>query len=339
MNCSTVSGGSVIGALWAYSDDDFPTFEERIVTLLRGGLASSILRRATLSLGAAKGTLAVTRTAFATAWRGLLRAAAWVGVGAGAQDSPARPFTRTDALARTLDGFGLERGLGTVERDGLEVIVNATELLTGTAFRFGSTRSGSHRQRVLATEVSVSEAVAASAAYPVFLPPLDRTWRFVDGSRETERRVLLTDGGIYENLGVAPFEPGRNPEVSIHSCSPNVVIACDAGVGAVEERKAPIWWPSRMYASFDTTFRRVQNDTRSRLHRHVATGRIRAFILPYLGQKDSRVPYRDCDDVPRDRVVDYPTDFAPMSADDVAAISARGEQLTRRLVRRYLGDH
>jgi len=334
---STVSGGSVVGALWAYADDDFGDFEVRVTSLLKNGLTSSILQRAVVSLGAIRGALAVTVTALATAWYGCRRAAAWLGLSSGPVDAPTRPFTRTDALAATLAALGLDRGLDTVQRDGLEMIINATDLLTGTAFRFGSEKSGGHRQGVLGTDVRVCEAVAASAAYPVLLPPLDRTWSFETAGKEAPRRVLLTDGGIYENLGVMPFEPGRNPDVSIHTCSPEIIVACDAGVGVMEPRQAPIWWPARMYASFDTTFRRVQNDTRARLHRHVEAGRVGAFIMPYLGQSDARVPFRQADDVPRERVVDYPTDFAPMSAEDIRAISDRGEQLTRRLVRRYLG--
>jgi NTE family protein len=43
---STVSGGSVIGALYAYSTDDFVTFDAKVVALIRKGLQPSIVREA-----------------------------------------------------------------------------------------------------------------------------------------------------------------------------------------------------------------------------------------------------------------------------------------------------
>lgn len=41
---STVSGGSVIGALWAYSDDSFEEFDKRVQTLLKKGLIWGIVK-------------------------------------------------------------------------------------------------------------------------------------------------------------------------------------------------------------------------------------------------------------------------------------------------------
>jgi NTE family protein len=52
-------------------------------------------------------------------------------------------------------------------------------------------------------DVPVALAVAASAAYPVLLPAVDRELRFVDQEgRQPVARVLLTDGGIFDNLGL-----------------------------------------------------------------------------------------------------------------------------------------
>src|SRR5919106_1722923 len=46
---STVSGGSVIGALYALSDEPFPAFEQRVRTTLRRGLAWPVVRTALLT--------------------------------------------------------------------------------------------------------------------------------------------------------------------------------------------------------------------------------------------------------------------------------------------------
>jgi hypothetical protein len=40
-----------------------------------------------------------------------------------------------------------------------------------------------------------------------------------------------------------------------------------------------------------------------------AAGEIKGFVMPYLGQVDERLPVRPSDLVPRQAVVDYPTDF------------------------------
>jgi len=68
---------------------------------------------------------------------------------------------------------------------------------------------------------------------------------------------------------------------------------------------------------------------------HKQSGAIKAFILPYLGQQDSRLPYIPADLVKREQVVNYPTNFAAMSPDDLNLITKRGEQLTRLLISTY----
>ena len=46
---STVSGGSVIGAMYAYGDQPFEDFDHRVVELLRRGLVRGIAKRALAS--------------------------------------------------------------------------------------------------------------------------------------------------------------------------------------------------------------------------------------------------------------------------------------------------
>jgi hypothetical protein len=50
---------------------------------------------------------------------------------------------------------------------------------------------------------------------------------------------------------------------------------------------------------------------------------------------DSRIPTAVPDLVPRHQVATYPTNFARMAADDLDALTTRGEQLTRALVDHY----
>jgi NTE family protein len=83
-------------------------------------------------------------------------------------------------------------------------------------FRFG-TVSGSWRWGKLhRNEASVAHAVAASAAYPLFLPALDDTLTFEKDGALTNSRVILTDGGIYDNLDLGCLWPDRSPDVSLN---------------------------------------------------------------------------------------------------------------------------
>ena len=179
-----------------------------------------------------------------------------------------------------------------VARDSLDLVVNATELRTASAFRFGSRQSGCWRFGTIAPEDAlVADAVAASAAYPALLPALDRRYRFTkEGVTSIPTRVLLTDGGVFDNLGVGPMEPGREPRISTNVFDPAYIIACDAGTGLFDGDSYPVWWTSRMYQSFLTVFRKVQDATRNRLHRFAESGDISGFALPYLGQDDARCP-------------------------------------------------
>src|SRR3546814_299387 len=56
---SAVSGGSVIAALYAYSDDSFAEFETQVLRLLRRGLVWGIARQTLLSLETPKILLAI----------------------------------------------------------------------------------------------------------------------------------------------------------------------------------------------------------------------------------------------------------------------------------------
>ena len=86
---------------------------------------------------------------------------------------------------------------------------------TGSAVRFGSRESGIWRIGKIVEPVQIATAVAASAAYPLFLPSLDRDYEFEPRDGTTHRdRVVLTDGGVFDNLGTSCLEPGRSEQYS-----------------------------------------------------------------------------------------------------------------------------
>lgn len=341
---SSVSGGSVIAAMYAYSSDSFRELDERVVELLRRGLHVDILREGfrPASIGKVLQNRVVVSTCFVI--RTIIRLArAFVRQGASSRRSspPVRKYSRTEAFRDVIaKSLFCDTVVRDVARPSLHTVINATELRTGSAFRFGSRESGCWRFGTISPEDAlVADAVAASAAYPVYLPALERKYRFTKNGRSSDpTRVLLTDGGVFENLGVSPMEPGRTPTISTNVFNPDYIICCDAGAGLFDDDSYPTRWPSRMYRSFLTVFRKVQDAKRKQLHHLSDTGEISGFALCYLGQQDNALPWVPAGLPRRDEVRDYPTNFAAMSTADIDRLALRGELLMRFLVAYYLPD-
>lgn len=89
----------------------------------------------------------------------------------------------------------------------------ATNVQTGVSWEFSAQGIGDYQIGYAKADVMrVSQAVAASSAFPLAFPPLVLKFppkAFSGGkiaAKETEfrERVLLTDGGVYDNLGLEP---------------------------------------------------------------------------------------------------------------------------------------
>jgi integrative and conjugative element protein (TIGR02256 family) len=343
---STVSGGSVLGALYVYGNESFEEFEKKVVGLLKKGLFWNIVKQTFLSYRFPQivGTVLTSGLIekVSTLFGGIVSSGLKLLHITHIPNIPKLPYRRRvsrtvafeDVLKKRLFG---DMTLADSRKNGTNIIINACELRTGSAFRFGNKETGSWRYGSLENNnVPLSLAVAASAAYPVFLPAIDKDFVFLDKQgRPSSKRVILTDGGVFDNLGVTPFEPGRSKDYGFNTYSPDYIIACDAGPGLSSGEEIPFWWSSRMKLSFETIFRKVQNGGYSRLHNFVKTGQLKGFILPYLGQQDQKLPHIPPDLIKREEVINYPTDFSAMSEEDINAISLRGEQLTRILLSRY----
>jgi predicted acylesterase/phospholipase RssA len=232
-------------------------------------------------------------------------------------------------------GFG-DRLLDQVTHPGLATVITATDLRTSNAVRFGSLRSSCSVYGTIQEPVRVAEAVAASGAFPLLLPAVERAYSFRREPAHTPQRhvVLLTDGGIYDNLGLSVLEPGRSSTHTPHTYDVDYIIACDAGRGRLPLVKGH-FATSRIKRSFDVTYRRAQDASRGRLNQAAAAGLIQGFIHPYLGMPDGRLPMPVADLIPAQDVRHYPTNFRAMSESKLDAISLRGEQLTRTLLAHY----
>ena len=349
---STVSGGSVIGALYALSHKPFPVFEKQVRTLLRQGLAWPTVRTTlftseglrALSCWLLVGATNIVRL-FTTVLAYLIFLFPRATTGAPTPfrnwHPPLRRFASRTTIFRVALDNQLFKGARLTDLNDNKpfLIINATELRTGSAFYFTTNDSGSLRLGNLATvPIPLAQAVTASAAYPLLLPALDERLPFTrrDGSLRVER-VLLADGGVYDNLGLAPLWPDREPSVSLNVTSVDTIICCRAGYGLRTDPPTQ-FLIARLKSAFACIHDRAQNAAMQRLFDLRKSGRLRAFVLPYLGQNDAKLKELPANFVTREDTSGYSTDFYAMPYPWIDRLSRRGEQLTRALIAEHAPD-
>ena len=328
---SSVSGGSVIAALYCSHQGDFDSFERTVRSELERGFVKPAVRAAVTTLEGIRAlanfvALLVERS-LAALVRLLLRplggrqrsGSHWPYVPAVRRFASRTTLLRS-ALNRTFSG----RRLSDLRADRPSLFVVACELRAKAAFYFTSTTMHCWRYGSSPSEpILLSHAVAASAAYPLALPAIDGTYRFMKHGVATSQRVSLTDGGVYDNLGLAPFWPDRDPSISLSGPPVDRLIVCRAGYGlAVEEPEALLL--GRMAAAFESVFARSQNAAVARLFDLVRSGAMGGAILAYLGQDDSKLGDATANLVSADEVKGYPTNFSAMSDAWIDAGPTRG---------------
>ncbi len=342
---STVSGGSVIGAMYSVHEGNFEEFELRVRAVLKTGFMFPAMRVAVTTMEGLKAAGSFLRIAVFSDWmppdrfvsRHVRRMLATRATVVEEPRMPRRTASSTTILRRTFDAMLFDgKVLGDLVSGRPELVVVAAELRTGSAFYFRRHEAGSYRfGKTDSSGISVAHAVTASAAYPMFLPALDEiiTFNRHDGSLVTDR-VTLTDGGVYDNLGVSALWPDRDPDVGLAIPQVDTIVACRAGYG-LRMGNPSIFFGDRMFAAFASVHGRAQNAAAARLFDLKAAGRLRSFVLPYLDQNDARLKYPPSDLVRREAVAGYPTDFSAMPLKWIDKLSRRGEQLTLAVIREH----
>ena len=346
---SGVSGGSVMAGIVGYTEAPFAEIDRNTVQFLRRGLVAPGLAKL---LHPARAVPLVWNLAFVTLPTLLAdllaRSAGRVASlfpGLRRACSPLsrcswpfrRRYSRTNVLADAIADVVGPQQCDAPTRQHKSIVFNACELRTGTAFRMSNHLFGSYRYGwAPAGELRVADAVMASAAYPPFLPPFDWKRPFERNGKTDTHRVVVTDGGVFENLGVTVMEPGRDPQISAIGYDVDIIIASDAGAGQFTGETVPVSWPTRMTQVVSAVMRKVQDATKQRLHDHAEMERIDGFVYAALGQIDRRVPLKPANWVDREEVIRYPTDFSAMSEANIRQLSGRGEAITRALVTQYL---
>lgn len=335
---SAVSGGSVIAGIYCSHPGDFAAFEDRVREVLSQGFLRAAVRTALTTDEGMRAIvtrllLALDRTAAFVVRRAIAAVRPrpkWVWLGT----SPVlRQFSRTTILRRTFSKVFGGAKLTALRSDRPRLVIVACELRAKAAFYFTADRLHCWRYGSSSSEgVELADAVAASAAYPAALPAIETNMSFEKSGRTERRRITLTDGGVYDNLGLAPFWPGRDPTISLETGHHERIIACRAGY-ALDVADPASTMLSRMYAAFESVFARAQNLATTRLYDLVRGGQLKGFLLPYLGQRDASLRYPPDDLVRCEEVAGYPTNFSAMPTEWIDRLSRRGEQLVHALVR------
>ncbi len=345
---STVSGGSIIGALYAIHQGPFTEFDIKVRQLLTKGLLQSMICKA---LTTKQGIKALLGTGFLFVYNLLQfsvskiiwvlslilrikRKGYWNSNISLTQMFRCSNFTTL--LHLVLEDLFEGKLLGDLGVDDPLLIILATELSTSSVFYFSRQKSGSWKYGQLAEEkISLAFAVTASAAYPVLLPPLDVTFTFRknDGTC-SKKRVKLTDGGVYDNLGLAPLWPDRDHRFSLNVNEIENIICSRAGYNHRPNTPNQSLL-ARITSAFICVHTRAQHTSMNRLFDLKKAGSLGGFLLPYLGQDDSRLRFPPVNLVTRDEIDGYPTNFCAMTEKWVNKLSLRGYQLTKALVKEH----
>ncbi|OSN77389.1 hypothetical protein BV352_05273 [Pseudomonas syringae pv. actinidiae] len=86
-------------------------------------------------------------------------------------------------------------------------------------------------------------------------------------------------------------------------------------------------WGARMNASFESVFARSQNLAMKRLFDLKELGKLKGFLLPYLGQNDGTLKFTNRDMVTAESTAGYATNFNAMDMEWIERLVGRGEQI------------
>lgn len=338
---TAVSGGSVIAGLYCSHSGSFDSFETKVRAVLRTGFVKPALIKVVTSTDGLKaaGYAAVLMIERMVAIIARLALKLFKKDRLGEDWPNSTPFlrkaSRTTILRDVFSDTFNHCKLQELREDRPTLIVVACELRSKAAFYFTKERLHCWRYGSASVNgVELADAVVASAAYPAALAALDQVLVFRKNGKEEAHRITLTDGGVYDNLGLAPLWPDREFSDSMPVERHDWIIACRAGYGLDVAEPASVW-PSRMQAAFESIFARAQNLATKRLFDLKESGKLKGFLLPYLGQKDSSLKFAPPDLVSGEVTSGYATNFKAMETEWIDRLVKRGEQIVHAQVKEH----
>ena len=347
---SGVSGGSMMTGILGYSHEDFAEIDKKTFAFLRRGLVKPGLcklfhPKRLFPLIVTTATATLPTMLVNTIMRIVMLCISLFPGGASSLNQLLRRvrwplpywFTRTHVIRDAISDVLGDILCNAPTRNDKAIVFNACELRTGTAFRMSNERYGSCRfGSASASKLSVADAVAASASYPSFLPPFEWNKRLTKNNQTKFHRLIITDGGIYENLGISALESDSGPTVRVVNYTPDIIIASDASFGQMTGLEYPVSLSPRLSQAFSSVMRKVNDASKKRLHKLAENGEIHSYVYANLGQIDNRVILKAPGWIAREDVMNYPTNFSAMSEKNIQCLAGRGEAITRTLVTQYL---
>lgn len=187
-------------------------------------------------------------------------------------------------------------------------IINATAYESGKSWRFTPQRMGDYILNYVRTpHISLSDAMAASAAYPGLIGPLkiktnEYSWfRFKNWNNDEKesfkpniKSIHLWDGGVYDNLGVEPLFKFRKER---YRKEYNFLIVSDASKGIEFEK--PSFFHKRAFRLVNIAMDQVRSLRARTLVSHfqdnpnsgvyLKIGNSSHFILSQSGMQESKI--------------------------------------------------
>jgi NTE family protein len=203
-----------LGSLWRLSDAGLLGKLDRVTSVSGGSIVSGVLAHRWSRLAFADGKATNFVEQIAEPVQEFCEKNLDVAVGIKGALTPfksAGDYLR-DAYAKHLFGKTRLEELPDASQPGNpKFIFYATNLQTGRSFRFRQDMLADYMLgKSSATDVTLAFAVAASSAFPPVFSPIDletdpATW--TEGSplpniKRLRKHVLLTDGGVYDNMGL-----------------------------------------------------------------------------------------------------------------------------------------
>jgi len=132
------------------------------------------------------------------------------------------------------------------DTDGPRFVINATNVQTNVLWRFSKPFMGDYRVGLIRNpKQDLAVAVGASSAFPPFLSPVQLKLNPADFDPATKgdlqfepytSEVILTDGGVYDNLGLETAWKGYE-----------TILVSDGGGGSSDEPRPKREWLAHVY--------------------------------------------------------------------------------------------